>query len=268
MLWSLFIIILSIYILLLILLYFFQSSFVYFPSKKLAYSPAEIGLDFEDVFMVCEDNIQLHGWYIHCKQKKGIVLFFHGNAGNISYRLDTIAMFTGIGYDVFIFDYRGYGKSQGKPSEEGTYLDALAAWNYLLQQRKVSGEKITIFARSLGAAVGSWLAKEKHVHAVILESSFASIPKMGEKLYPFLPTRLLAKIIYPVHEYVKHIQAPKLFIHSRDDEIIPFAQGYENYQNAIDPKQFLEIYGSHNDGFIQSRNIWVKGIQEFLSNYE
>jgi hypothetical protein len=203
-------------------------------------------------------------------EARGVLLFFHGNAGNISHRLDSIAIFNRLGLDVLIVDYRGYGQSTGRPTEAGTYRDAQAAWDYLRQARGVAADRVVIFGRSLGGAVGAWLASQLPADetpaAVIIESSFSSGADMARRLYPIFPARLLTRLKYPVVEYVARLRCPLLVVHSRDDEIIPYAMGQAVYAAASQPKSFLELRGDHNAGFWISRASYVPGLEAFLAN--
>jgi fermentation-respiration switch protein FrsA (DUF1100 family) len=254
-----------IYLVLVFIIYLFQSHLVYFPDKHIIYNPkAMLNLEYDDIYFETGDRVKLNGWYIPAKDEHGVILFCHGNAGNISHRLESINIFNQLNMSVFIFDYRGYGMSEGKPGEKGIYLDAEAAWNYLCDFREIRPEKLIIFGRSLGAAIAAWLAKEKSPAAVILESSFTSIPELGTKIYPFLPVRLISRFHYSTAKHVQDIHCKKLFIHSKEDEIIPFSLGEKNYLQAAKPKQFLMIYGSHNDGFMQSFQIYTEKLKSFF----
>lgn len=255
--------VLGIYVILTICLYLFQSFLVYFPDKKIHFSPNQVGLDYEDINFTTQDGVDLNGWFIAAANNYTL-LFCHGNAGNISHRLESIYIFNQLGLNVFIFDYRGFGKSGGSISELGSYADAEAAWQYLLQKRNILPEKIIIFGRSLGSGVASWLAREKNPLAIIIESSFISIPELARKHYPIFPVKLLARIKYPVNDYIQHISSAKLVIHSIDDELIPYQHGQKNFQLAPEPKKFLSIHGSHNNAFLVSRDEYVTGIKTFL----
>lgn len=149
--------------------------------------------------------------------------FLHGNAGNISHRLDSLRIFHGLGLDVLILDYRGYGRSEGRPSEEGTYRDARAASRYLVEARGVAPERIVVFGRSIGAAIAAALAVEQRPAALILESGFTSVPDLAADLYPWLPARRLARLHYDTRARLPHVTVPVLIVHSRDDEIISFS---------------------------------------------
>jgi len=193
-----------------------------------------------------------------------MVLFCHGNAGNISHRLESIEIFHRLGLNIFIFDYRGYGQSEGKPTEQGTYEDASVAWRYLTQQRQVNPNEIIVFGRSLGGAVASWLAQSHSPGALILESTFTSLADIAASLYPYLPVRLLLRFKYNTAEYLGKVNCPVLIVHSRDDEIMPFSHGCRLFEMASEPKKFLEISGTHNEGFIISGKDYEKGLNAFI----
>ena len=254
----------GIYILITVILYLFQSFLIYFPDKRLLLLPNQAGMTYEDINFTTQDGIYLHGWFIAASENNYTLLFCHGNAGNISHRLDSIHIFHQLGLNVFIFDYRGFGKSGGRVSELGTYADVDAAWQYLLEKRNTPPDKIIIFGRSLGSAVAAWLAKEKNPLAVILESSFISIPELASKYYPIFPVKLISRIKYPLIEYIQHVSCAKLFIHSVDDELIPYHHGQKNFMMANEPKVFLPIQGSHNEGFLISKKEYTAGIKKFL----
>ena len=252
-----------------LMLYLLQDRLVFLPhmpGRALDATPQVIRLDYEDAWIDTADGERLHGWYIPAEDARGTVLFFHGNAGNISHRMESILIFNRLGLNVLIVDYRGYGQSSGKPGEQGTYRDARAAWNYLVEQLHVSPERIVIFGRSLGGGVGAWLASRPGVEpaGVIIESCFSSGLDMGKRLYPVLPVRLITRIGYPVREYVTRLQVPLLVVHSRDDEIIPFDMGLAIYEAAPEPKTFFELRGDHNAGFWISRERYVPALNDYL----
>ena len=201
-------------------------------------------------------------------QNKKVVLFFHGNAGNISHRLDTLKIINDLGFNVFMIDYRGYGKSSGKASENASYLDAMGAYNYLKNEKKYSSEDIIIWGRSLGGAIAidlSYRLKNK-VAALVVESSFTSIPAMAKKQYPFLATELLCRIRYDSLQKIDKVYIPSLFIHSLDDELVPYAHGKALFNKANEPKFFLEIRGDHNSAYLFSRKIYIKELERFFVN--
>ena len=252
------------------LIYFRQSSLIYYPNvagRNLTATPQQIGLAFEDVELVTEDKVRLHGWFIPSDNARGTVLFFHGNAGNISHRLDSIAIFNRMSLNVFIFDYRGYGQSQGRVTEAGTYLDAEAAWSYLIETRSINADKIVVFGRSLGSSIAAWLTSGHTPAGLILESSFSSVPSIAQRLYPFLPTKWLTKFSYDTQLYVSSIACPLLVVHSKNDEIIPYAEGRLVFDAAPADKQFLDIRGGHNDGFIVTGRAYTDGLSTFIDDW-
>ncbi|MDH5409163.1 MAG: alpha/beta hydrolase [Gammaproteobacteria bacterium] len=250
--------------------YFIQASLIFFPDKsdRHVYSnPEKLGLKYQDVYLSTPDGERIHGWFIPNHKTPVTVLFSHGNAGNIADRLDSIKIFHELGLSIFIYDYRGYGKSTGEPSEKGTYLDNRTAWEYLVKDKKVSPKHIVVFGRSLGAAMASQLSTQLKPGAVILESAFTSIPDMAANLYPFLPIRWLSRFKYNNSKHVKNLSSPLLVIHSKDDEMIPFAHGEKLFEHAKVPKQFLTLSGGHNDGFMQSYADYSIGLQSFLREH-
>ncbi|MBD3232435.1 MAG: alpha/beta fold hydrolase [candidate division Zixibacteria bacterium] len=251
----------------LILLYIFQSRLVFFPSRDLIANPNQIGLEYEEVDFKTSDHLGLSGWFVPNEESEYVILFCHGNAGNISHRLDTIRMYYQLGLSIFIFDYRGYGKSEGSPSEKGTYVDARAAWEYLSNEKGYPPGKIIIGGRSLGGAIAAWLASKQSPAALILESTFTSIPDAGAVHYPIFPIKLLARIKYNTLEYIKDVNRPLLVIHSKTDDLIPFRHGKKLYSAYHGEKQFLEIHGDHNEGFIESESMYMEGLRNFLKKF-
>ena len=265
--WSIVILAAGIYGILCLFLFFTQAKLLYYPnipSRKLTASPTDIGLDYESVSVTASDGTTIHGWYVAAQPEKGTLLFFHGNAGNISHRLDSIGIFHDLGLSTFIIDYRGYGQSQGTISESGTYLDAEAAWNYLTRTRKIPVGQIIVFGRSLGAAVAAHIASEYQPGALILESAFTSVPDMAARLYPIFPVRLLSRFQYDTKKMLGSVFCPVLIIHSPDDEIIPFENGLHLYESARQPRELLRIRGGHNEGFLVSGSIYTEGINNFI----
>lgn len=255
------------YILLCLYLYLLQGRLLFYPNlpgRELKASPDDTGLAYESVNITTSDNIVLHGWFVPARRERGTLLFFHGNAGNISHRLDSIRIFHNLGLSVLIIDYRGYGRSEGRISEEGTYRDAEAAWQYLTGIRKIEPESIILFGRSLGGAIAANLAAKTKPAALILESVFSSVPDMAARLYPVFPVRLLSRFNYDTRKALGSVTCPVLIIHSPDDEIIPLENGKILYEAAHDPKSFLEIRGSHNEGFLTSGSKYVDGLDNFI----
>ena len=240
---------------------------LFFPDRNIGSTPLSIGLSFEEVSILTRDKVKIHGWFLPVAGAEKILLFFHGNAGNISHRLESLEIFTRMGLSVFIIDYRGYGKSEGKPSEQGTYLDAEAAWNYLTTDRNYDPNEIIVFGRSMGGSLGTYVAGKFNPAALILESSFTSVPELAGDIYWYFPVKLLSRINYDNLGRIQDIKCPVLIIHSKDDEIIPFRHGQKLFEIANNPKEFLEINFGHNDGFYLSGEKYTDGIIKFLGDH-
>lgn len=264
---SILFILVSVWVLLCLLLYLFQPRFIYFPQSEIDYTPDMAGLPYEDIYFKTEDNVLLNGWFIPVENAKNTLLFFHGNGGNISHRLESLKIFHEIGLSVFIIDYRGYGQSQGTSSEQGTYRDAEAAWRFLTETRGISDEDIIIFGRSMGGAVATWLASRYTPNLLILESTFTSIADVAKHYYPYLPTHLLVRIKYASVDRIEDIHRPILIAHSQTDEIIPYKYGRALFEKAQAPKIFLELKGGHNDGFITTGPSYIQGLENFIRTY-
>lgn len=254
------------YLLVCLLMVVFQHRFVYFPQRDLEATPAELGLTYRDIEFRSEDGVCLHGWFVPATEARAVLLFMHGNAGNISHRLESVRLFHELGLSVFIFDYRGYGRSEGRVSEEGTYRDARGAWRYLVAEEQVAAESIILFGRSLGGAVAIELATHVQPRAVILESTFTSAVELGARVYPWLPVRQLSRIRYDSASRIREVTCPKLFIHSLGDDVVPYGLGLRLYNQASRPKEFLKIRGNHNDGFLTSGPRYREGMESFLAS--
>ncbi len=253
----------------LLYVYLAQARLLYLPDfagDDLIATPDRLGLGYEDVSLLASDGVELHGWFVPAGDARGTVLFMHGNAGNISHRLESIERFNRLQLNVLIFDYRGYGRSGGKPTEEGTYRDARAAWRYLVDSQGIAPGSIVIFGRSLGAAIAARLATETAPAALIVESGFTSVPDAAAGIYWFLPVRLLSRFQYDAREAIQKISCPVLVVHSRDDEIIPFTHGQALYESAPRPKSFLELTGGHNEAIFMSGPRYEQGLQAFLDS--
>jgi fermentation-respiration switch protein FrsA (DUF1100 family) len=233
---------------------------LFYPSREMIASPSVLGLPWEDVYFKTKDQVTLNGWFFKTPQAKSTLIFAHGNAGNMSDRLFKIKFFHDLGLNVFIFDYRGYGKSEGKPSESGLYLDAQAAYDYLLNRRDVDMDKIILYGASLGGAVVVDLATQRKAALLVVEASFTNVPDMANIHYHFVPSFLIYMKFDSI-EKVKDLSVPKLFIHSPDDEVVPYWIGQKLYEAAANPKEFLKIHGGHNDGSI---TVDAHGAGEFV----
>jgi len=253
-------------ILLNVLMFFQQASMVFFPHRELQQTPADWKLDYEDVWINSVDGVRLHGWYIPRQGARQTLLFFHGNAGNISHRRESIEIFHRLNLNVFILSYRGYGASEGKPDEQGLYNDARSAWRYLTLDRKIQQQDIILFGRSLGGAVATSLAAEVQPAGLILESTFSSAGDMAAVLYPILHWVIYSRYAFDTATRLRQVQSPVMVIHSADDEIIPFRIGQKVFMAAREPKQFVEIRGDHNGGFLLSQPQYQQALGAFIAS--
>jgi hypothetical protein len=222
---------------------------VFFPSRVIAVIPPMIGLPWEDIHFKTSDDLVLNGWFFKNPQAGSTIIFAHGNAGNMSDRLMKVKFFFDLGLNVFIFDYRGYGKSQGKPSEAGIYLDAQSAYDYLQTRGDVNMKGIILYGASIGGIVVIDLATHRDAALLVVESSITNARDMAKIFYPFVPTFILSLKFDSISK-VRKLGMPKLFIHSPDDEVVPYWVGQQLFEAAAEPKEFLKIHGGHNDGSI------------------
>lgn len=222
----------------------FERSQVYFPRKGEEATPEDIGLVYEAVKLNPEAEVELHAWWIPHENAETAIILCHGNAGNLSGRVESVRALHQMGFHVLAFDYRGYGLSTGKPSEEGTYRDVKSALTWVQSARPQ--DKIVLYGRSLGGAVALEAAVHTEIHACVLESTFTSVPDMGKKLFPFLPVELLGRIKYDNLSKIGALRCPVLISHSPEDELIPFEMSEELYRAAPSPKCFVRLAGGHN----------------------
>lgn len=246
-----------------ILVRYIESHSIFFPMRKVELAPGLLGLTYEEIYFNTSDNKRLNGWFIPVENARSTVIFCHGNAGNLSHRLEKIMILHSLGVNVFIFDYRGYGKSEGFPSESGFYKDADAAFDYLVKERKEPQGRIILYGESIGGAVAIDLAGRIKPKALITEETFSSIKDMITISIPFIPYFFLSSRFDSVSK-IKKLTCPKLIIHSVNDEVIPFSMGQKLFGAAIPPKEFLEIKGSHNTAFLDSKEQFRQGIKSFL----
>jgi fermentation-respiration switch protein FrsA (DUF1100 family) len=249
-----------------LILYFMQPKFVYDPIKGLPYTPAELGLNFEEIFFKTGDRLRLHGWFVPAQGADFTVLYCHGNGGNMMYFLDTVNLLNSLGLNCFIFDYRGYGSSEGRPSEHGTYLDVRAAYRWLTKKKGIAPQRIIIFGWSLGGSVAAYLASKTRPAGLVIEGTFTSYADIGKKYYPYMPVRWAARFKYPTIDYIRKVKCPVMVIHSRDDETVPFEFGLSLYDAANEPKEFVELRGSHNEAYLISNGIYKQAWTKWLKS--
>jgi hypothetical protein len=228
--------------------------------------PGSIGLPFEELWMKTEDGVRLHGWWIPADETvedPPAVVFCHGNAGHIEHRLGAVRLLHSLDVGVLLFDYRGYGASDGSPGEEGLYLDAVAAFD-AVNAAGVPAARILAYGESLGGAVAIELCRRRPVAGWITEATFTSVPDMARAAYPWLPARLLCRHRFASIDKVAALTQPKLLIHSPDDHLVPFALARRLYAAAAEPKEFLATEGGHNDGGFGRHRRWIAVVDQFI----
>lgn len=263
------------YVVLMLTLFFRQGAHMYVPDRDVDLTPANIHVAYEDVRLKAGDGETIAGWFIpaygpgEVEAAEGdiagkTVLMCHGNGGDIGDRLGSIIVFHKWRMNIFIFDYRGYGDSTGRPTEQGTYTDAVTAWNYLTEARGIASDDILVYGRSMGAAIAAWLANKVSPPVLALESGFTSAPDIAAALFPVLPARLVCRFKYNTIDTIDNIRCPVLVAHSRNDEMIPFVHGKRIFDRANRPKEFVEITGGHNDGGVDTDTGYQHALKEFL----
>jgi len=261
-------VILGFYLIVLILLKVFEPRLIYFPGQRaLTQPPAQLGLPVERIEIPTEDSLTLVSWAIPAADSTGLwLLICHGNAGNLS-DFDRPLHYAGLralGLSLLAFDYRGYGESEGTPSEEGLYRDALAAYRYLRDTRGVPADRIVVFGHSLGSAVAVHLASRVPAAGLILEGAFTSAVDRGQEIYPYIPVRWLAGSRFGSLNRIAGVETPKLFLHATADEVIPLAHGRRLYEAAPEPKTLVELQGGHGDAFDADSGRYFGSIGNFL----
>lgn len=244
-----------------------QPRMVYRPQEPAEIPEGERAAAVEELWLRSSDGVRLHARYFSHPDPAGAVLFCHGNTSDVSRCGDVARMYLRLGFEVLLFDYRGYGLSEGRPSEEGTYRDVAAAWEYLLRERSLSPGNIVVAGRSLGAAIAVWLAARTQPRALILESAFTSLAEVAAQRYRWLPVRYLMRYRYSVAEEVTRVRCPLLIIHSREDEIVPYAHALRLCELAPDPKDLLTISGPHRDDRRPESGLYEEGIARFLARH-
>lgn len=257
----------------------FEERLIYFPARLPAgWTAAGSGLlppdiEAEDCLFRTEDGLRLHGLF--CRAAGApvglghkVLLWYHGNAGNLADRLDMVGDLCRLPLEIFIIDYRGYGLSGGRPSEQGLYRDARAAWDYLTGERKVGPERIVLFGKSLGGAAAIDLAARVRPAGLIVQSSFTSAPDMAALAFPLVP-RFLVRTKMDSLNKIRDIHCPKLVIHSPADEVVPYAMGRLLFEAAPEPKVFYEVPGSgHNETWLVGGEAYLEAIRRFLTGLD
>ncbi len=258
------------------LLIFFENRVIYYPSPfpEGIWDAKSQGLEVEDVYFKTDDGLRLHGWYVPAltpvsipiQKPSATFLFFHGNAGNITHRLDNLQLLRERGWNVFIFDYRGYGKSEGRPTEKGIYLDSLAAYEFLRKDKNVPAERLFLFGRSLGGVCAVHVAASRPAAGVILESTFTSARDMAGEMFPILPVGPFIRTKFDSFQKISTVKIPKLFLHAPKDSIVPYSLGRKLFERAPEPKSFYDIIGAdHNDAIYTGGEKYFQAIEDFVS---
>ncbi|MCF7812073.1 lysophospholipase [Candidatus Gracilibacteria bacterium] len=231
-----------------------------------SHHPVPSELEWEEVTFQTSDGFELSGWWMDNEAER-TVLFFHGNAGNISHRTGQLFIFQRLGLNALLFDYRGYGKSEGKiSSEEDLYRDAEAGWNFLTEEKNIDQKNIIIWGNSLGAAVALEIAQEKNIAGVVLESPFLSLREIAQLQYPFLPVRWLLKYGFENEKKIPHIQAPLILLHSQEDEVIPISHSEVLLDLAPSPKTLIPLTGAHLRMQFDSTKEYFRALKDFLDD--
>jgi len=249
-------------------LVFGESRFIYFPARTLAATPADAGLEFVDVTFNTHDGVSLHGWWVPGRVDGTTLVWFHGNAGNLGDRVGLLELLhEELGIGIFAIDYRGYGTSEGEPSEAGLYADARAALEAAQLHAGARPDEIVVFGQSLGAAVAVELASTHSLRGVVLEAAFTSIQDMARHHYSFLPVWPLLRTSFDSEARIAAIDAPLLMLHGENDDIVPFDMGRRLFAAAKAPKEFTGVEGAgHNDVYLKAD--FIAALRTFLDTLE
>lgn len=240
-----------------------QDGLIYFPDRTVRVTPSDMGLTYEDLELTTADGERIHAWHIPAADPQAPwLLFCHGNAGNLSNRVERAMVLNRMGVNLLLFDYRGYGRSSGVPSEAGLTRDAQACWNWI--RERTGPERIVVMGESLGGGVASALAAENRPAGLILESTFTSAVDLGAELYPWLPVRMLSRNRFDTRSRLPRVGCPVLVLHSPEDETIPYAHGRALFEAASEPKQFADLVGGHNVGTLAQGPAYVATVSDFV----
>jgi fermentation-respiration switch protein FrsA (DUF1100 family) len=245
-----------------------ENRLIFHPNTSLERNPREVGLEFEDLYFTARDGVRLNGWFIPFRAATSTLVWFHGNAGNMGDRVENIKLLHDhVNVNIFIFDYRGYGRSEGRPSEEGAYLDGEAALDLVKKKTGNAGARKTIlFGRSLGAAIATEMATRFENEGLILESPFISVAEMARVVFPFLPIGPLLRTRFDAREKIQKIKVPLLVLHGDRDDVVPYEHGKRVFEAAPEPKKFFTIPGAtHNDTYVIGGERYFQQLKEFIN---
>lgn len=242
---------------------YLEKTAVFFPNKNITQTPKLLGMDFEDVFINTPDGEKINAWFVPSHNNAATLIYAHGNAGAMGDRLLKVRFFHELGLNVLVFDYRGFGKSTGTPTEKGVYIDGASTYDYLLTRKDIDPSKIIYYGASLGGAVAIDVATKRPLAALIVDSSMTSAKEVAGKFYPFVPSFMM-QIKFDSINKIQKVSAPKLFIHSPEDRTIPYAMGLRLFEKASEPKMFLKSVGGHNEIQILNDPHTAATLKEFL----
>jgi uncharacterized protein len=264
------VLLLGLLVVLFLVLRWLEKRLVYFPTADLVATGRELPTPLEEASFAAADGVRLHAWFFaaptNSPRARWAILLCHGNGGNISHRLSLYRALIELGVNVLAFDYRGYGRSEGRPDEEGTYRDAVAACRWL-NQKGFSPDRIIAYGESLGGGVAAELARRESIGGLVLQSTFTSIPSLGSELYPWLPVRWISSIRYDTQRKLPAIKCPVLVLHSRADRMIGFHHAEANFAAAHSPKMFQEVSGDHNEVLEANRPQFLNALETYLTTY-
>jgi fermentation-respiration switch protein FrsA (DUF1100 family) len=243
-----------------------EKGFIFFPEKTIFETPADVGLPFEDLYLQTVDGVKINAWFVPYPGSRAALLWFHGNAGNLSHRVDQLRhLHRELKISILMVDYREYGRSEGTVSEEGTYQDALTSYDYLAARPDLDPVKIVAFGQSLGAGVAVELALHRKLNGLILEAPFTSVREMARAVMPWLPIGFLFSTRYDTLSKIGRVEAPVLIMHGDRDEIVPYPQGRRIFEAAREPKTFYTISGAgHNDTYEVGGQAYFDSMTRFI----
>lgn len=244
-----------------------ENRLIFHPSRAIEQTPGQVGLRFEDLYFTTSDGVRLNGWFIPHSEAHSTLVWFHGNAGNIGHRVENIRLLHDrVKVNIFIFDYRGYGRSGGTADESGTYLDGEAALAFVREKLDMFGP-IVLFGRSLGAAVAAEMVTRFPARGLILESPFISIAEMARLYFPWLPVGPLLTTRYDVEKTIRKVTIPVLVLHGDRDTVVPLEHGQQVFAAALEPKQFYLISGAdHNDTYVTGGEAYYRELKRFIDD--
>jgi fermentation-respiration switch protein FrsA (DUF1100 family) len=250
-----------------ILIFISEERNLYIPDKNITLTPRSIQINYEDIYFKTKDGESLSGWFVPAGNAKITILYCGGRSGNLTDKLQEIKFFHEAGFNIFAFDYRGFGNSSGRPSEQGLYKDARAAYDYLMTRNDIEKDKIVAYGQSLGGPVAADLCLHRKLAALILEDSFPSLKAYVGDIGGFLPTEWLVSEKFDAVSRVIRIHIPKLFVHGMDDEVIMFSEGRMLFNKALPPKEFFPFDGGHEDNLFTISDAYKDRINKFFSDY-